>query len=442
MIAVVLASTLVGAGAAQAASVAYVDGEEVWVSTLDGASKVRLSEGERDWRQVTAADSGRVLGVANKAGNIAGTSRIRLWDAQGTRISDGPLPSVVNSSQQTFPLGLDLSSDGFFLTYGYSMFFSGPNGSFFEGHYVINADTKVLSPPIGQDGPTYPTFFGSDLVTVGQNTTKIAVQAPGTGPFGGTFGLWFDTAAALPLRQRRVDVAATGTVVAFELERRDSGFPEEGTIVVVPIAGIGGALNAAAGCSLPATGMASDVSISQDARQIAWKDDQGVKVAGIPDFSGVDVCTLTSPPVVISATGSSPSIGGAALPLVRPPAPPPPPVPPKPPVPPVPKIVVTVPGTLALARLATRGGLVVPVRVARAGPVRLSLTVPARRLGRRGAAVVVATGSGRATKAQTLRVSMRLTATGRRSLARLRGTKATLTITQGSSRTTRTLTLR
>ena len=440
---------------ASAASVAYLDGEEVWIAALDGTSKTRLSAGERDWRAVTAADSGRILGVANEAGKISGLSRIRLWDAQGTRISDGPLPSVVDSASTVMPLALDLSSDGQFLAYGYSKFYSGyPTSSLYEGHYVINADTKVLSPPIGQDGPQWPSFFGRQLITVASGN-RITVQAAGTGPFGGTFDVWFDTAGAAPLEQRRVDVAATGTVVAFELERYDGGSRAEAKIGVVPTAGIGGALNDAAGCVLPATGFPRDVSISQDATRIAWADDQGVKVAGIPNFSGVDSCVFTSPPVVISPTGSSPSIGGAdaaAILRARTPAPPvlPGPGPAPGPLPPDPRpeplrgarLTLLPAPRLAAAAITSSRGAAIGVQVTRAGTVTVRITVPASRLGRRGAAVVVASGTARAKKAGRLLVRVKRTTAGRRGAARLRGARATVSVVQGTLRASRTVVLR
>ena len=51
-------AVLLGAGTpAWAASVAYLDGHEVWVAALDGSRKERLSAGEGDWIAVTAATS-------------------------------------------------------------------------------------------------------------------------------------------------------------------------------------------------------------------------------------------------------------------------------------------------------------------------------------------------------------------------------------------------
>lgn len=65
-------------------------------------------------------------------------------------------------------------------------------------------------------------------------------------------------------------------------------------------------------CDLPVVGSSSNVSFSPDGTQIAWKDDEGVKVADAPNLAaGSGTCTLTSPAHVISATGKSPDFGGA-----------------------------------------------------------------------------------------------------------------------------------
>ena len=72
---------------------------------------------------------------------------------------------------------------------------------------------------------------------------------------------------------------------------------------------------------MPASGVADEVSLSQDARFVAWSDAQGLKVAGTP-VSDAAVCPLSSPPVVIAAAGESASIGGADVSAFLPPAPP------------------------------------------------------------------------------------------------------------------------
>ena len=80
--------------------------------------------------------------------------------------------------------------------------------------------------------------------------------------------------------------------------------------------------------------------------------------------------------------------------------------------------------------------------VAAAGNVTISGNVPAKALGRKGKPVVVATGSGVAKKAGTLAVKLKLNATGRKKLKKLKGVKLTLKIVQGGRTTTKTIKLR
>jgi hypothetical protein len=98
------------------------------------------------------------------------------------------------------------------------------------------------------------------------------------------------------------------------------------------------------------------------------------------------------------------------------------------------------PARLTAAALAR--GVPVTVTVGAAGTVRMTATVPARRLGRRGKPIVVASGTARASRAGKLTVRLRLTATARRRVKRLKGARLTLRIVQGPRTSTQTITLR
>jgi hypothetical protein len=207
------------------------------------------------------------------------------------------------------------------------------------------------------------------------------------------------------------------------------------------------ALPAAVDCMLPAAGIARDASLAQDAGTIAWKDDGGVKVAGSPT-TAADPCVLGSAPVVLSPTGTHPSIGGAdvAAFLPKPPASPqPPPAVPGPaPSQPAARLapVATLPAKITVKALAAKRGIPVRVKVSAAGKVSIRGTVPARRLGRRGKPVVVASGKRSAPAAGTVTVRLRLTTVGRKRAGRLKGARLTLRIVQGSRSTTKVVRLR
>src|SRR3954465_12772948 len=122
-----LAFALVVTNQAHAASIAYIDNGEVWLSSLDGAQKVRLatpvvnSSGAIDkWLDVAAADSGRIVAVRNEPGKTARLSWFKVWEPNGTSTVEGPLNALGGWALYAYPLSLDLTADGAHMVYGYS----------------------------------------------------------------------------------------------------------------------------------------------------------------------------------------------------------------------------------------------------------------------------------------------------------------------------------
>ncbi len=422
------------APAAQAGSIAYVDQNEVWVSSFDGTQKALLSAGEGDWRVVTAADNGMVLGVRLEAGKVSQLAKIQLWESDGQTISQGPLPySTYSWSTYAAPLGLDLSADGVFLAYGYG----GQIGSgFYSGHNVVNSDTKTNNTPIGQDGYQWPTMFGQQVVA--KSGSSAVFQPAGTGPFGTGFTSLIDLSGLPGLTLQRTDVAATGNLAAMDLD----GTTDK--IAVVSLSGMtaGAAVGDTVNCFLPATGSAANATFSQDGQFVAWQDVEGIKIAGVPTTAN-NPCVFSSPPVLISATGSSPSIGGSDVRTLRPTAPgggtgggtddEPASKP----------LIVTLPAKVTAAELTSKAGLPLRVTVSAGGKITVTASVPASRLGLKGnKAVVIATGSASPRSAGQVSFKLRLNAKGRKYRKRLRGLTVTLRITQGAKTTTKTIRLR
>jgi hypothetical protein len=104
-------------------------------------------------------------------------------------------------------------------------------------------------------------------------------------------------------------------------------------------------------------------------------------------------------------------------------------------------LVATVPRKVTVKALARAAGVPIKVRVARAGKVKVSGTVPAKVL-RSSRSVVVATGSATAKRAGTVTVKVRLTSAARKKRTRLKGARMTLRVTQGRLSTTKRFTLR
>jgi hypothetical protein len=299
-------AALAGAGGASAAEVAYVDGGQVWVSTLDGSSKRSLSGPSPDaktWTETAQAENGTVIGVRREPGKVGTLNATRLWDASGAIIGEGTLTAKPGRTSYAYPVTLSLTPDGKIVTYGYSNW----SGFGLETHYEFGTYAEGSSnwyiEPFDVRTVESGTLVGRRLV--GINGTTVAVQSPsGQPPYSEEFGGWFDSEAD------RVDVSASGTIAAVSL--RVSGVEKIG---MVPFAGLGAAFPTdGSDCWLPIQGKAEGVSFSPDGTSMAWKDDRGVVVAGTPVwFASLaeTTCNLSRSPVVISATGNYPSIGGS-----------------------------------------------------------------------------------------------------------------------------------
>lgn len=437
-VAAVAAGLSLPAGAA-ATSVSYIDaGGDVWMASLDGAAAHRLTTGG-GWTHVAQSDNGRTVAVSST------TRALAVWNADGARAVTGELPQSQGGwSAVTAPVGLDISGDGALIAYSYINTNLDPIASTRQGHYIIAADTPEPTILHDASGMRWPTFVGRR--TVASIADGVYVQAGEGAPLTDDFSAWLPEPSGSDYRPLDTDVASNGTLAVV---RREAYTPDrlwhQGATRALQIAGLGAAPTAE--CALPTHGDASRVSVSPDGRHIAWADDRGVVVAGAPDFA---TCAPASPPVMIAAAATYPSIGGATISGSGPgSAPAPGPAPGAGPTRPggdaVPaKLAVAVPKRLS--RAALRRGYAVRVTTPRAGRVALRATVPGARLGRKGAAarraVAVAAGVTRAHGAGTLTIKLRFTAAGRRASARLKGATLTVRATVGASAATARVRLR
>ena len=312
---------------AGAASIAYVDGGDVWVSSLDGGQKARIAtpvvngSGETEkWLAVAASDSGRIVATRNVPGRSANFSWFKVWEPNGTSTVEGPLNAPTGWAEYEYPRGFDVTADGNHMVYGYLNTSDCCPETTMQGTYVRPVTNSTLDPTLVSG--EHPTLFGNRLVA--HSGTAVNVQKASGAPFGTEFTPWLDL-AGVGLDLRRTDVAANGDLAAFEFEQRVGGSQTVGKIGVMATQGVDAvpAVPASVDCLIPTSGVATDASLSQDATRIAWTDDQGLRVAGTPT-TGDDPCALTSPPVVISPTATQGVIGGADvaafLPVSTPPS--------------------------------------------------------------------------------------------------------------------------
>jgi hypothetical protein len=205
------------------------------------------------------------------------------------------------------PGRLDLTSDGRLLAFGFSGYTGVvPDASFFDGYHVGTSDIKILNVELELNGE-WPSMYRRQAVVA--NGSTISIQQRASAPFGSDYDPIVETAGT-GLNLNRSDISANGRLLAFEFGATSPAGDDR--IGLVSISGVTPPVTVGArvDCFLPTVGDAGDVSLSQDRSRIAWKDRQGVKVAGVPKGLG-DPCRLSSRPVLIAKNASSPSIGGA-----------------------------------------------------------------------------------------------------------------------------------
>jgi len=435
-----------GAGGAGATQVAYVEGGQVWISTLDGASKRSLSgpsPDEKTWTETAQAENGTVIGVRREPGKIGTLNATQLWGPDGATIGYGSLTAKPGRTSYAYPVTLNLSPDGKIVTYGYSKWSGfGLETKYEFGTYAEGSSNWYIE-PFDIEGAESGTLSGSRLVA--RSGSEVIVQnATGQPPYSKEFTPWFSVTGL-----QRADVSANGKVLAIEI---DSGAND--VIAMYPATGLGSALNEETGCDLPTQGDAGEVSLSADGTTMAWHDARGVVVAGTPVWFATPeaaICNLSSPPVVISATGRMPSLGNstAAVPPSAggggggggatgggtPPAPAP--APPK-------KgddkmgggkdadvlTLSPLPKTVKASALAA--GLPITVKVTKAGQVTA--------VGKVGAQVV-ARGGAKAKRAGKVTLRLKATRAWSKRLGQLAGKKLKVTVTApgGTAKFTRTL---
>jgi hypothetical protein len=423
---------------AGASVISYLDGGEVWRASLDGSRKLKLSgpptvSGGYKWRESAQADNGRVLAVGRPDGKIATVNTFTLWGPDGAVIHQGILQDNGSWTLPAFPVSLDLNAGGTTAVYGYSTttgFY--PNQIFEKGTYVMPVDKAWVIDAYKHVDETWPTIAGSRLVSAAGS--QVNVQDAAGAPYDADFTGWLDTTAT-GKELNRTDVAATGKVAAIELVAWNGGTQSEGQIAMIEAPGLGlppSQANADQSCLLPVQGIAGQVSLSQDGKTVAWHDDRGVVVAGAPNFPATGesgVCVLTRAPVVISATGTEPSIGGTSLPAAQQPGPNDPDPDPDPQLPAAPALSLAA----KVKASALKKGLKLKVTVGAAGIVKATGKIKGK---------TVAKGSKRATGAGTVTLRLKATKKAAKKLAKLRGKKLKIKVTAGGQSTTITRKLR
>jgi hypothetical protein len=284
--------------------------------------------------------------------------------------------------------------------------------------YWLTTATHAWFPanPVGQQDALYPTFFGTRIVSVDHGSVFVQPDVP-EAPQVSSDLPWLSVPG---WNFRRVSVAPNGGLVAMELSH--DGEPGNYVFVGRPEGAIPSPI--AQWCALPTGDNPDDVSFSPDSTLMTWHDEEGVKVAGVPDLAaGTDSCTLTEPIRLISPTGLAPSFGGADV-VGAPSAA-------------GKRLRVTSASRVTPAALVK--GLTVRVTVPAAGRVSAQIRLPARIAQRlRLRQTTIASATANAAGPGRLSLRLRTTAPAKRAARRLRSVTLTIRVRFGSTTTTTT----
>jgi hypothetical protein len=202
-----------GAGATE---VAYVDGGQIWISTLDGSSKRSLSGPSPDaktWTETAQAENGTVIGVRRESGKIGTLNATRLWDASGNVIGEGSLTARPGRVSYVYPVTLSLTPDGSVVTYGYANWNGFGLETVYEFGTYVEGSSGWYTEPFDVRAVKSGTLVGRRLVGIA-GTSTVSVQNPtGQPPYSDEFTGWLEVAEA-----ERMSVSANGKVAALQID--------------------------------------------------------------------------------------------------------------------------------------------------------------------------------------------------------------------------------
>jgi hypothetical protein len=305
-----LVVALAVAAPASASSVAYIDGNDLWYSSPDGSRKVQITSGgtaDAAWQQPSMGRDGKTV-VVHRDTFEGGSKRpvLYLYGPTGKLVTANVMPVYSGAiGGAVYPIGLDMDWNSNAVAYGYQ-YCGFACQSLYRGYWLTFSDNQGAYPtnPQGASDAFNPTFYGTRVVS-SDSGGRIFVQPDvPEAPFTSSYQSWL---SADDLYLSRAEVSPANNQVAVEWSQ-DSG--ARGIVIAQHDGTVPGGL--VAQCDLGTAANPGGLTFSPDGSQMAWHDDEGVKVAGVPNLAaGTSACSLTGPARVISATGKAPSFGGA-----------------------------------------------------------------------------------------------------------------------------------
>jgi hypothetical protein len=435
--------------AAQASSVVYVQGGNVWSASPDGAVKTQLTDGG-GWHSPTQADDGTLAAVQ-------GTGPIVVMARDGRVLRTITTPPARSGDGGTFaprPVDLSFSPDGSKIAYSYvagSCPVASTCGTTQRSTFYTHTDVTEAT-PVATYGNEFsssdPEWLTNDRVAVFGGSGRHVNLDDLTGPFRGEDGDysahgWFNDqqflGGAVDLGDGEVsrDLKRIALVTGYGANTNITF----GEVTGDPRTGPDAPADPQYVCGTdkpdPAFG---DPSWSPDSQAMAFQSSEGVETIVFSKLTKADGCAITGPSKLLAAGATQPDWGPAAPPAARYVAPPPAPGPAAPSAPaggqaPTGKVVLTGAARQRFKDVVTVGcAPVAAATCAAQASVRLgSRTLRTPKVTKRAAA-------GKRV-ALTLRFAARDAARLRAALRRGAKPKVTITVTAAGGTATKTVTL-
>jgi hypothetical protein len=291
---------------AQADSIVYIDGGNVWSASPDGAHKVQLTDGG-DWHSPTQADDGTIAAVE-------GTGPITVLSRDGRLLRTIVTAQAPSGDGGTFaprPVELAFSPDGSKIAYSYvanSCPVASTCGATETATLVTDADVSTATPRTTygfQQGVSNPSWASSTrlLVGGGAGVGIASVDLPGS------------ESSRVPWLTPSKDVGDP------ELSRDGHRLAltfDDGPNTLISFADVTDGIRPGSVppvvCTANADAANAGPTWSPDANSVAWTNGKGIEIVHFSAWgSACNVDTQT----ILSPTGSQPDWGPADPPAAR-----------------------------------------------------------------------------------------------------------------------------
>ncbi len=223
---------LLAAVPAGAASVAYIDDYNLWVSSPDGSQKFQMTQGgneDASWNFPSQGPDGTTV-VSHRDTFEGGSKRPVLYryGADGKLDIANVMPVYSGATIPVYPITLDMDWKSNAVAYGYSYCGFACN-SVYRGYWLTFSDNQGAFPsdPQGQSDAYNPTFYGTRVVSSDSGGNIFVQPDVPEAPFTNSYQGWIGHAEGYYLS--RAEVSPAQNMVAIEWSR--SADSAEGIVI-------------------------------------------------------------------------------------------------------------------------------------------------------------------------------------------------------------------